>query len=71
MRFPRQIAQFAATFVVAQEQRHTADYDPASRFTRAQVLALITSVEQAIADYKGVPRPDKLAFAVLVLLKLR
>ncbi len=54
-----------------QEQRHIADYDPASRFTRAEVIALIDGVDQSIADYKAAARPDKLAFAVLVLLKLR
>jgi hypothetical protein len=54
-----------------QERQHTSDDDPASRFTRAEVIALIDGVEQAIVDYKAAARPDKLAFAVLVLLKLR
>jgi uncharacterized protein (UPF0332 family) len=71
LRFPPQIVQFATTFIAMQEQRHTADYDPTSRFTRAEVISLIDGVEQAIADYKAAPRPDKLAFAVLVLLKRR
>jgi hypothetical protein len=71
LRFPPQIVQFATAFIAMQEQRHTADYDPASRFTRAEVIALIDGVEQAIVDYKAAARPDRLAFAVLVLLKLR
>jgi uncharacterized protein (UPF0332 family) len=71
LRFPSQIVQFATAFIAMQEQRHTADYDPTSRFTRAEVISLIDGVEQAITDYKAAPRSDKLAFAVLVLLKLR
>jgi uncharacterized protein (UPF0332 family) len=66
-----EIAQFADAFISMQEQRHIADYDPISKFTRAEVVSLIDGVEQAIIDYKKAPRSDKLAFAVLVLLKLR
>jgi hypothetical protein len=54
-----------------QERRHNPDYDPASRFNRAEVISLIDGVEQAIADYKKANRPDKLAFAVLVVLLKR
>jgi hypothetical protein len=68
---PPEIAQFADAFISMQEQRHIADYDPISKFTRAEVVSLIDGVEQAIIDYKKAPRSDKLAFAVLVLLKLR
>jgi hypothetical protein len=71
LKFPAEIIQFANVFIQLQEQRHTADYDPHARFARAEVIGLIDSVECAIFDYKTAPRPDKLAFAVLVLLKLR
>ena len=54
-----------------QEQRRTADYDPDARFTRTEVITLIDGVEQSIADYKAAARADRLAFAVLVLLKRR
>jgi len=71
LRFPPEIAQFANIFISMQEQRHTADYDPIARFTRAEVIAMIDGVEQAISDYRRATRADKLAFAVLVLLKRR
>jgi len=71
LNFPPMIIQFADMFTQMQEQRHNADYDPAARYTRAEVLTLIDNVEIAIADYRTAPRQDKLAFAVLVLLKRR
>ena len=71
LNFPPEIVQFANAFVSAQEQRHTADYDPNAKFTRAEVIAFIDGAELATTDYKKAPRSDKLAFAVLVLLKLR
>jgi hypothetical protein len=71
LKFPPEIVQFANSFVSMQEQRHTADYDPDARFTRTEVITLIDGVEQSIADYKAAARADRLAFAVLVLLKRR
>jgi hypothetical protein len=71
LKFPAKIVQFADMFTQMQEQRHNADYDPAVRYTRAEVLALINNVDFAIADYRSAPRQDRLAFAVLILLKLR
>jgi uncharacterized protein (UPF0332 family) len=71
LKFPAEIVQFANTFIQTQEQRHTADYDPDSRFARAEAIAIIDGVEQSIADYKLASRADRLAFVVLVLLKRR
>ncbi|WP_311044088.1 hypothetical protein [Rhizobium bangladeshense] len=67
--FPTGIVSFADTFVVLQEERHRADYDPIARFVRAEVLVLIDNCEQAIKDLRSAPRQDRKAFAVWVLFQ--
>lgn len=71
MRFPQDILNFADSFVSLQEERHRADYYPRARYSRAETLILISNAAQAIARLKKAPRPDKRAFAALVLLKRR
>src|SRR5262245_31260535 len=65
--FSIKIVRFADLFVSMQEERHNADYDPRARYTRTEVAGLIGTVDQAIRDFKTSPRPDRLAFATLVL----
>ncbi len=69
--FPPAIVQFADLFVSMQQQRHDADYDPLSRYARADVIALINDVEQAIKAYKTTSRKDRREFAAHVLLRQR
>jgi len=69
--FPIKIVRFADLFVSMQEVRHSADYDPWSRYTRTEVVGLIGTVDQTIKDFKSSLRPDRLAFATLVLLRKR
>ena len=69
--FPPEIVNFADSFVLMQEERHRADYDPNARYSRAETQILISNAEQAIAGFKKAPRRDRLAFAALVLLKRR
>jgi hypothetical protein len=69
--FPIKIVRFADLFVSMQEERHSADYDPWSRYTRTEVIGLIGTVDQTIKDFKSSARPDRLAFATLVLLRKR
>ena len=69
--FPAEIVQFAERFILMQEHRHRADYDPSSRYERADVIVFIDNVDRAIKDFKSSPRPDRLAFATLVLLRKR
>jgi uncharacterized protein (UPF0332 family) len=71
LRFPPEIIQFATAFISLQQHRHVADYDPTSRFERAEVIGIIDNAEKAMSDYEKAPRSDRIAFAVLVLLKLR
>jgi hypothetical protein len=69
--FPPEIVRFAERFILMQEHRHRADYDPSSRYARADVIAFIDNVDRAIKDFRPSPRPDRLAFATLVLLRRR
>ncbi len=70
-RFPREIEDFAQTFVTLQEKRHSADYDPESRFTKSDARILITRAEQAIKSLRRVATKDRRAFAVWVVMKKR
>lgn len=67
--FPPQIVQFAESFVPMQEERHNADYDPRSRYTRSAVTAFIENAALAIADLGRAVRADRRAFVALVLLR--
>lgn len=67
--FPSSIVSFADTFVVLQEERHRADYDPLVRYVRAEVLVLIDNCEQAIRDLASAPRSDRKAFVIWVLFQ--
>jgi hypothetical protein len=62
---------FASEFIELQDLRHSADYDPRVRFTRAEALQWAACAEAAIAGFRGVPRRDRKAFAVHLLLKRR
>jgi len=70
-KFPKEIEDFANTFVEMQEKRHKADYDPYTKVTRSSVLTDIAKVEAAIADFKKASLKDKRAFCTFVLFKKR
>lgn len=69
--FPPDVVTFANLFVLMQEERHRADYDPGTRYSRAETLIIISNAVQAIAALKRADRQDRRAFAVHVLLKRR
>jgi|SRR5215813_7257073 len=69
--FPLAIMRFAERFILMQEHRHNADYDPSARYAKADVIAFIDDVDRAMKDFKSSARPDRLAFATLVLLRKR
>jgi hypothetical protein len=69
--FPNPITACAAAFVDLQEARHAADYDPNVRVTRATAQALVDLAENAIRDLAAAPKPERKAFAVLLLLRKR
>ncbi len=68
---PAGVIAFADAFAALQEQRHLADYDPAARFSRAEVIDLINSAETAIRSLRSATRTERRDFAVLVLLRHR
>lgn len=48
-----------------QEERHRADYDLFSPFTRADALRLVVKAEQAIRSLRGIKQTDDLAIFLL------
>jgi hypothetical protein len=69
--FPESIVVCADAFVVLQESRYSADYDPDHRVLRADALSAITLAEDAIKALKSASRRDRRAFAVLLLFRKR
>ena len=73
-RFPREVRKFAEKFVVLQEKRNEADYDPQAhegRWRMSNVEEDIDAAADVIARFEAVPPRDRRAFAVFVLLKYR
>lgn len=70
-RFPKNIEDFANTFVSLQEKRHLADYDPFSQFTKLGVKSDISATRDAIERFQSTPIKDRRAFAAFVLFKNR
>ena len=68
--FPRQIQDFAGTFVTLQAKRHLADYDPREVFYKSEVQLQI-NVAIAIDGFERAPLKDRRAFAALVMFKTR
>lgn len=70
-RFPIEIQDFAELFVLMQEERHRADYDPDTSFYKVYVRIRIAQAAIHIKRFNKVPVKDRRAFAVYVLLNLR
>lgn len=70
-RFPREVEDFAQTFLTLQEKRHEADYDPFSRFTLTDALTAIDTAEGAIQGFQRVAISDRRAFAAWTAMKNR
>jgi len=70
---PRVVAALkvvAKTFAQLQEQRHIADYDNTTFWTRTEALARVKSAEQAFALWKPI-RNEEIAQAYLVSLVVK
>ncbi len=63
--------RFANILILLQQERQRADYDPLSRFSREETLALVKQAEEAIEALDAVPQGERRAFAVLVAFKKR
>jgi hypothetical protein len=70
-KFPKDIEDFANLFHELQIDRHSADYDPSSRFTLTDAVVSIESAELAIKTFERVPIKHRRAFAVWVAIKDR
>lgn len=56
---PGDLQIVATTFVRAQENRHLADYDPGARLSRADVLAPIRAVDDAMVRFETIPSRNR------------
>lgn len=70
-KFPKPIEDFANTFLAMQIKRHSADYDPATRYVRSIVMQDIDTAKTVVEAYLGADRKDRLAFAIHILFKTR
>lgn len=68
MKFPPEILNFSYAFVILQQERHGADYDPHTKYNRAQTLALIRQAEDNIEAFMNSPIFDRRCFAAWTLL---
>jgi len=68
-KFPKEIEDFANTFVAMQDKRHRADYDPGAKFVKSEVILDHLVVEGAIENFKKASVADRRAFCVYVLLR--
>ena len=69
--FPKDVEDFANAFVVLQEKRHSADYDPRFRLTKSDVVADIALADDVIKRFAQVPIKDRRAFSAHVLFRQR
>ncbi len=69
--FPESIKVFADTFVEMQIERTLADYYPATRLGRNEVMNNIRKVERALEQLRESDAKDKTAFTVWVTIPKR
>lgn len=70
-RFSQEWQDFGKWFVYRQILLHRADYDPAARFTRSEVLDHLGSVEDIIKAFSRVSLNERREFAIFVLFQIR
>ena len=70
-RFEPPIQRLAEFFVVMQDLRHRADYDPDTSFVQREVLVAISEASNHIAAFRAVAARERRAFAVYVLMRER
>lgn len=70
-KFPQEIEDFANLFETLQSKRHSADYDPTSRFFLQDAETFIDAAELAIKEFKSSGIKDRRAFAAWTTMKNR
>ncbi len=65
---PAELFSVSAAFVFLQEERHRADYDRQTRFTRARAFEAVERAENAIAAWERVRKSEAAAVYLLTML---
>ena len=65
--FPSGIQAFASLVVRMQGERHDADYDPFSKYTRQDVLDIIAEAYRVVSVFDAAPRQERLHFIAYLL----
>ena len=68
---PSSIHRFAAAIVAMQPRRHSADYDPDTRFAKSDVAAFLAMANRVIRGLEGTTPAEKRALAIHVLFRER
>lgn len=68
---PSSIHRFARAIVAMQARRHSADYDPDTRFAKSDVAAFLETASRVIRDLQGATSAEKRALAIHVLFRER
>ena len=68
---PSSIHRFATEIAVMQARRHSADYDPDTRFSKSGVAASLERANRAIRDAEGATPAEKRVLAIHVLFRER
>lgn len=69
--FPPLVCTSADAFIELQQLRHSSDYDPTFRISRAEAVGAIKLAEESTRILRGAETKDRRAFAVQLLLKRR
>lgn len=69
--FSASVVAFARLFVDLQRKRHSADYDPAFRLAKSDVLADSNLAYSVIEDFEQAPVSERRALAALALFPQR
>lgn len=70
-RFPADVRNFGEVFAIAQQLRHSADYDPHSEFSPTDVENIIEKVAANIAAFNRVPVAIRRDLAIHILTTVR
>ena len=69
--FPEEIRNFGDYFIAMQIARHSAEYDPHSRFRQSVVEDMVTDSARMIEQFESVEVRHRRAFSAFVLLPVR
>ena len=69
--FAPAIRSFGSAFIILQDERHRADYDPDAEFTRFDTIRLIDRAEVVIIGFEAAEPTQRKSFAAQVLFRSR